>query len=165
MARWQYDVMLVPRAGVIRRCGGIPDEIPGCRTVWREGDAEDESSPDYWEGGPSPGSLEAGIGALLPAAESWCAEARMYGDGDGHRIEIWRCGGGIRFRYDVRDPDPGLLQAVLDLARWHDLLVVSETSGRPVEPSVGAVLADIRTTRAGDLLRTGEPPAEPPPGG
>lgn len=147
MAVWQYDIALVPRSGVIREHGIIPDELPGYRAVWNPQDQVDQAFPNYWEGGIAPESLSGEVEAFLPMTSSWSADAVMYGDAVSHRIEIWRRDS-IKFRFDVRRPDLHLLQYVVDFARRHDLLMVPDSAGHPMEPSFDRIIADIRGSDA-----------------
>jgi hypothetical protein len=146
MAVWQYDIALVPRAGVVRQHGNIPAELPGYRAVWNPESESEQPSPNYWAG-VAPESFSEEIEAILPPCPSWSADALMYGVEDGHTIKIWK-GEEITFRFDVRTPDVDLLRSIVDFARRHDLLLVPDTKGQPFEPSLEAIIEDLRSSDA-----------------
>lgn len=147
MAIWQYDITLVPRAAVLRQHGTIPSELPGYRAVWNPEDVMNESYPNYWRGFMPPESFSAEIESLLSPSQSWSQDALMYGTEDGNTIKIWR-GADITVRLDVRSPDLELLRAIIEFADKHNLLLVSDTRGQPLEPSFESVIEDIRSSSA-----------------
>ncbi len=147
MAVWQYDVALVPRAGVIRHHGMIPSELPGYRAIWHPEPESERESPDYWAEGERPEALAEEIGAILPPCRSWSDHALMFGDEEGHKLELWK-GESVTFRFDLRKPDLVLLRAVVAFAQAHDLLWVSDTFGRPTSPEFQEVIRDIQASDA-----------------
>lgn len=147
MAVWQYDVALVPRAGVIRHHGMIPDELPGFRAVWHPEQEPEREWPNYWADGESPEALAEEISAVLRPCRSWSDNALMFGEEEGHKLELWR-GESMTFRFDLRKPDLELLRAVVALAQAHDLLWVSDTLGRPTAPELQHVIKDIQASDA-----------------
>ena len=93
-----------------------------------------------------PPELFAGeIEAFLPSCQSWSDDALMFGVEDSHTIQIWKREG-ITFRFDLRKPDMGLLRSIVDFARLHELLMVPDTRGQRMEPSLDDIIADIRTS-------------------
>ena len=147
MAVWQYDVALVPKAGIIRHHGSVPDELPGHRAVWNPQDTMDEASPNYWQGAEPPERLAQEIEHILPPIPSWSGKALMFGNGQGHRMEIWLADE-IRFRFDLRHFDLDLLRSVVRFARTHGLLWVSDTHGCPIPPELERVIQDIQVSDA-----------------
>jgi hypothetical protein len=147
VAVWQYDVALVPRAGVIRLHGQIPDELPGFRAVWNPEEELERESPTYWAEGEGPEALADEIGASLHPCPSWSDHALMFGDEKGHKLELWK-GESVIFRFDLRKPDMELLRAVVRFAQAHDLLWVSDTFGRPTLPELQPIIRDIQASDA-----------------
>lgn len=147
MAVWQYDVSLLPRGGVIRHHGKVPDELPGYRAVWCPEEGLEEVYPNYWTGIEPPESLVRDLACLMPALRSWSEDAVMFGKEDGNKMEVW-LGESLKFRFDMRNPDFKLLRAVVTFAQCHDLLWVSDTFGRPLLPDFEPVFQDLMTSDA-----------------
>ena len=125
----------------------MPQELPEYRAVWNPEDDLDSKPVNYWEGLPLPETLSSEVENLLPSTRSWSSAALMYGVEDGNRIEIWK-GESIRLRFDLRTPNITLLRAVVALAQENDLIVVSDTQGKPMQADLHVILEDIRHSDA-----------------
>jgi hypothetical protein len=146
MAVWHYKGSLVPRAGILRHHGLIPEELPGYRGVWNPEEEPDTPDLNYWVTG-SPQDLELEIEAMLPLFPSWSSNARMYGENSTDRLIVW-LGDGLSFRFDLRQPNLDLLRRVAEMAKRHDLLWVSENLGRPIDSEFKLLLEDIMQSNA-----------------
>ena len=140
MAIWQYKGSLVPRAGILKLHGHIPEALPGCRGLWEPELKADEVYPNYWKA-ESPKVFASELATLLPSGTHWSDRALLFGDMRGDRVEIWD--EDLQFRFDLRTPNLELLPAMIDFAIRHDVLWVSENMGRPIAPTFAEVLTDV----------------------
>jgi hypothetical protein len=146
MAVWQYKGALVPRAGIIKLHGHIPEELPGYRGLWKAEFETDDVYPNYWQGEGAE-RFAGELASMLPAGTHWSDRALLFGDLEGNRVEIWQ-GDELAFRFDLREPNLELLRAMIDFANRHDLLWVSEQTGRPMAPTFAEVLTDVQKSDA-----------------
>ena len=147
MSPSHYKFSLVPRAGILREHGCVPDELADYQA--RIGSEEDIYHPHstYWINSPPPETLASEVGAILEPGPSSSEDALMYGSSGGTQIQIWKQRE-IYVKFDLEGPDFGLLLPLLAFAARHDLLVVSTLLGQPLEPSYEPIVQDIRTTVA-----------------
>lgn len=136
----------MPRAGIMKVHGHIPEELSGYRGLWNPACEAEEVYPNYWqEEGPERFAGE--VGSMLPAGTHWSDSALLFGDMEGNRAEIWQ-GDEFEFRFDLREPNLELIRIVVDFANRHDLLWVSERRGRPMAPTLTEVLTDVQKSDA-----------------
>jgi hypothetical protein len=130
MAIWQFDLHLVPRADAARN-----PVLPGS-----------ELKNEAWADATLPMNYQAQLDAIAPRTKSWSPKVEMWGVEDGSRITVWWIDGRISsvwVRLDARDPSPAFAEAVLDLARRWDCVLLAK-GGELVEPEMeklGPVLA------------------------
>lgn len=67
MALWQYDIKLLPAAGVLRRYQAIALVIS----------KTDFDAERWWKNTPIPENLEAEFSKILPPAQSWSGELKL----------------------------------------------------------------------------------------
>ena len=149
MAVWQFDVFFVSRSLVLKRFGEIPTRI-----------TEFESSDNEVEVTESSESLLAidvtsevvvdAVSSLLPPMGSWSVDARMFGDSEGNKVELWEdlflC------RIDLRNLDRQFVSEILKLARSLDCVLVCKDNGRVLLPDDATLVAEISASRAQEFL-------------
>lgn len=93
----------------------------------------------------NPESLEA-IMRLLPPAKSWSPEARMFGEAEGDRIEVWN--DDINCAFDLRTFSKDLLVAIVQVAARAQCKLVLHGTGEVIEPDLQVVLNKILASDA-----------------
>jgi hypothetical protein len=135
VATWQFDFHLVPRTNIERRFDGVPVTLS----------KEDYDQTNWWNGTDLLHEFEVSLSALLPKGHSWDPQQATWGAEDGDRFDVLREGHQIAEVYgrlDVRNLSLAFLNRVVELARRHELLVVTE--GRHLlRPSVKEFLRAI----------------------
>src|SRR4026209_2688999 len=104
MAIWEFQVSLVPKAGIERIHGSVPSSLPDYQAADPEALPDEATDfPNYWESLDPRPTLDSTISAVLASLESWTPEAQMYGVDNGNRVEVWS--DDVNFRMDLRNPD------------------------------------------------------------
>lgn len=120
MAVWQFKLSLVPTQGIIAEHGSLVATLPEYgSTPGRESlqGIEEVEFVNYWQkAGLSPAALHK-LTQLLPPMPSWAPEARMFGDEEGDRIEVWE--DDINCMIDLRTFSKDLLEAIVDSVNGH----------------------------------------------
>jgi hypothetical protein len=104
---------------------------------------------EWWAGYGQVGEIEEELSKLLPPARSRDSERNTWGDEDGNRFDVLRDGQGIAeidVRLDVRNLSVPFLNRIVELARRHGLLVVTEDR-QVLQPSLKELLAAIHRSR------------------
>lgn len=108
---------------------------------------------DYTVEAPSsgfPADLEDRLARIAAPMESWSRELRLFGVGDGHRIDLWRTPGSapeVTFRIDLRSDDLRVARALVQLIADIGARIRDE-AGDDVPPEWGAMQASLRRSRA-----------------
>jgi hypothetical protein len=122
MAVWQFDLHLVPRAVAASNPGSPASELKN--TAW----AQATLPTDY----------QVQLDAIAPRTKSWSPKVEMWGVEDGSRITVWWIDGRVSsvwVRLDARDPSPAFAEAVLDLARRWDCVLLAR-GGELMDPEM-----------------------------
>jgi hypothetical protein len=138
MAIWQFDLHLLPEAGILRLYGHIPFAVPN--------DSIDHQS--VWCDLPPPTDIS--FDHMLPHMKSWHPEVTQWGDGDSNRIDVARTAGQIAdilVRIDVRKDALPFVQAITQFSEQNDLLILME-NGHLICPSVNRILRAIHNSPA-----------------
>ena len=140
MASWQYDLHLVPRLMLMKTFGHIPDSL----------EPEVFDSIDWWADNQPPADYQEVASSLLNESASWNINLRVWGEGDGNRLDVFSERGDVRdvfIRVDVRNLDPAFLKQV---ARFADhcrcLLLTADMA--VLEPTVELLRSAIKQSRA-----------------
>lgn len=146
MAVWQFKFNLIPSAGIARVHGGNVAVIEEYRSSpsgpqFREG----ADFPNYWD----PSALRQAalvVSGFSPEIDSWSAEARMFGDAEGDKIEVWN--DEITCFVNMRNFSEPFVQNVLSLARRFDCKLVVHGSGAVIEPEMSELAPHIDVSDA-----------------
>jgi hypothetical protein len=132
---------MLPLQSVLRRYGAMP-------VVVSDSDLDEER---WWSGLPSAASLEVEFSKVLPPAQSWSSNLKLWGTDDRNRIDLWSNDGTavaeIDVRIDVRNISQVFLANVLTIARQKDWLIRTE-EGRVSPPSFSKLLTSIQASSA-----------------
>ena len=147
MAAWQFQFALVPKAGILKVHGHLPETLPEYGMHIPEEQVKDSSEfNNYWENAePSSFPMKALKSVLLPQ-ESWSNDAKMFGSANGNSIEIWS--DDIFCAIDVRNLDISLLRSILEIANNMQCKVALKDRGRLIDPDLATVLTEIRNSPA-----------------
>lgn len=148
MAIWQFDFHLVPRREFERQFGTIPVTIS----------EEYYKEIAWWTEVSLLEELNADFSTLLPKGSSWDSQSTSWGTEDGDRIDVLREDHGIAEvfgRLDTRTLSLPFLNCLVEIARRHDLLIVTE-SRHVLRPSVKELLAAIRRSPSFAFVRDPE---------
>lgn len=140
MATWQYDIHLLPSTYALEHRASI--------IASSESDLIDTSPA--WVSYDRAKSLIDEISRVLPAASSWSSSIRVWGIEDSDRFEIvWSAGNidDVLARIDVRKLSKQFLQSIVDLAKRHDLVLLT-TNKSIIEPDLGVLLEAIKSSDA-----------------
>jgi hypothetical protein len=138
MAIWQFDLHLLPEAGILRLYGQIPIAIPN--------DSIDPES--LWRDLSPPANIS--FDHMLPHMKSWHPEIAQWGHDDSNRIDVARATGqivDILVRIDVRNDALPFVQAIAQFSEQNGLLILME-NGHLIRPSVNQILRAIRNSPA-----------------
>lgn len=149
MAVWHFKFSLVPTSGIVGEHGKLVSTLPEYGSVRSDASVdstEDAQFVNYWEkAGMSPASLER-VMQLLPPTKSWSAEARMFGEAEGNRIEVWE--DDINCALDLRTFSKDLLGAIVQIASSAQCMLVLHGTGEVIEPQLQVVLDKILASDA-----------------
>lgn len=144
MAVWHFKFSLVPTQGIIAEHGSLVTKLPEYgSTPGRETlqEIEDAEYSNYWrKAGLSPAALTR-LTQLLPPMPSWVPDAKMFGEEEGNRIELWE--DDINCMLDLRTFSKELLQAIVETASDAQCKLVLHGSGTVIEPDMQVVLERI----------------------
>ena len=150
MAVWRYKGEFIPRLWLIEQHKDIPLFLDNY-LLTDETVVEEIDAPNYWHNRIIPSDFVERVTAILPQRKSWSENAIMFGDERGNDLAIWSGDGlinSVDFRWDLRQPDLGILNHIIALANHLDAYVISGDRASIVEPNVDLVLADIKKSSA-----------------
>ena len=140
MATWQFDCVLIPRAG-------HPAAARAAAHLLRDG------SERLWNGHPV-ATLMSELEVLGKPQPTWAPDTVMWGHEDSTCLLLAASGDAteeLRLRIDMRHPDDALLRNVLRCCRTLDLLVVTH-EGDVVEPRLEWLMRSAATSPAGRFV-------------
>ena len=147
MATWQFDFHLVPRITVERQYGGVPVTLS----------KDDYDETNWWDGIDPRPNVEGDLSVFLTQGRAWDSQQLTWGTEDGDRVDVSYDGDRIAEVYgriDMRNVSLTFIYAIVELARRHGLLVVTE--GRHVlRPSVKELLR--ATSRSPSFVYVSDP--------
>ncbi|MGO1069544.1 hypothetical protein [Lysobacter sp. CA199] len=144
MAIWQFKFALVPVHGLKRVYGDtrrVLDEYRKPGSLKGDGGGTGDNFPNYWEGLDIDAAVGA-VGGILPRAESWSPEAKMFGQKDGDWIEVWD--DDVVCALDLREFSAEHLQAILAAAVALDCKLVLYGSGEVIDPILDLIMQKIK---------------------
>jgi hypothetical protein len=140
MAVWQFDFHLIPAAAVERYFHSVPLTISD----------EDYARVAWWSGDDRLHRIEEELSMMLPRRHAWDSGTVALGVEDGDRFDVLREGERIveiYGRVDVRTFSLSFVNRVVELARRHDLLMLTEDK-HVLRPSVKELARAIRRSRS-----------------
>jgi len=111
---------------------------------------EEYDRVDWWEGVDLLQPVARELSELLPRGRPWNSEQETWGEEDGDRFDVLRDGPQISEMYgrlDVRRPSLQFLNRIVEIARRHDLLIVTEDR-HVLRPTMKELLAAIHRSRS-----------------
>ncbi|NHZ97927.1 hypothetical protein [Massilia sp. CCM 8734] len=146
MAVWQFGLIVMPVAGIVRIHGQMIDVLPGdADNAFEISFDQAELVPNYWEGIDNT-QLQMLANSLLPRAPSWSDAATMYGDEKTDHIQIWD--DSVHVRLDCRNVNAALLAAVVAAARDAHCCIVLCEGGRILSPVLECVSDALQASAA-----------------
>jgi hypothetical protein len=144
MATWQFDLYLIPRQKLLSLFGEVPSTL----------DDEAFESVRWCKDAPLPANYEEVLSSFLPEGVSWCDEARMWGEEDGNRIELFDVSGDteISVRVDARTRNEQVLNGIIKFARFIDAVLLTEED-KVIEPDVNVVIRELEESNASRFVR------------
>jgi hypothetical protein len=140
MSAWKVSFELVPKAGIIRVHGCVPEHIsvPKAKPHHSLDDLHSITNalPNYWVGVKL---SDDGFLTLLPERKSWSRQAMMFGKPDGDAVEIWQGPTGIerlKVCYNLDDCSLPFVHRSIEAADHEGCLFHSTESGNLLEPSL-----------------------------
>ena len=119
MATWQFSFYLIPASAVERHFSVVPLTIS----------LEEYDRVDWWNGCDLLERIQGDLATFLSRGRSWHSKLDQWGDEDGDRFDVWREGQGVAEtfgRVDVRTLSMPYLNRVIDFARRHQLMLITE---------------------------------------
>jgi hypothetical protein len=141
MAAWQFVLVLVPKTWL---------SVSGNRVdaLFSE---EGWDTNEAWRAHQPQIDFEALFSSLLPAAESWSAEIKIWGDLEHTDVQVSYANGlveSIQIRIDVRENPVPLRTKVFEIANTLDCVLVVLQEKAVIEPNIFALSAAILRSRA-----------------
>lgn len=119
MALWQCDIKLVPRTSV------TGEGSPRAEGAWTDAQLD----PCY---------MDLLVAAGANRSTSWSPRLEVWGDEEGHRLDVFRTDSrisGVLARFDMRRPEPAFVRAVVEIAARSACVGIDEAE-RVLEPTV-----------------------------
>lgn len=147
MAIWQFGISLVPKAGILREHGRIPQELDQYKPRTEDLNFdEDREFLNYWLGIEVSKSVKILIAEKLPKLKSWSSDAEMYGYDHGTKVEVWL--DDINCFVDVRGDGTEFLEFFVSIAKSLDCLIVLKESGKVIDSSYPLLLNELNASVA-----------------
>ena len=121
MAIWQFDAHLLPRTRVVEVFESMPSSISLSEIEREDWFGELQLSPD----------IEQQIKTMLPEIRSWSKDKRIWGEEDGHRIDILYGDDkvvSILVRISAQDQPIQFISKLANLCAEFDLVLVTEAN-------------------------------------
>lgn len=130
MAIWQFKFFIIPKKNLLKEHEEIPNYLEEYKPRhYTDEYCEDQEFINYWNGVDMPDNE-----FNLIQIESWDDEAKMYGEKDGNKIEIWK-DEFICF-IDARKPNFKLLNSLIIIAKSLKCMIVLGESGKLIKPDI-----------------------------
>lgn len=135
MAAWQFDFYLIPKINVLKIFNELPEVLDDYLPYDGKRELKEISEyPNYWNGYEINEEIHDFFSLQLDAIESWDDEAKMYGESNGNKVEVWE--DDILCRIDAREVNMKLLYRILEFAKAKSWVVVLKENGKVLEPNI-----------------------------
>jgi hypothetical protein len=156
MAIWHFKFNLIPTEGLKRVLGDpdaavVPEFVPnpeGPRCLEPE---ELEALPNYWSDPAQLRQIAMVVSSFMPEMTSWSREARMFGNDEDERVEVWE--DDVHCRINMRNVDLVVLEKVLSLARKFDCKLVIGGTGAVAAADIASLTPHIESSNAYKFCR------------
>jgi hypothetical protein len=91
------------------------------------------------------------VSSFLPEMKSWSKEARMFGDDEDERIEVWE--DDVHCRINMRDVDLDVLEKILSVARRFDCKLAIHGTGAVSAADIASLAPHVETSNAFKFCR------------
>jgi hypothetical protein len=149
MAVWEFKFTLYPQEQLIAEFGCIPEVIlddaapMGHEPVYLGDDHE--RPPGRWKGRDMDAiCIEAA--KLLPESVHWADGARLFRQGDNHRIEVWE--DDVDARIDCRIVEIAFLEALIETIKRLDAVICLSENGTIIMNDVPSIVSAIKASWA-----------------
>lgn len=151
MAVWHFKFSLIPTEGLLRVFGNadvsvVPEFVSHIDEPRYLEPEELERLPSYWDGPATLRQCAMAVSGFLPEMKSWSDAARMFGNEEDERIEVWD--DGVKCRINMRDVDLELLDKILHLAKRFECKLVIHNTGAVVAPDLASLAPHIESSNA-----------------
>lgn len=147
MAIWQFKFSLVPASGIRRIHGSDVGVLREYQVTERSAKpTEIAEMTNYWDGSGSLRQLALAFSGILPEIKSWSDEARMFGDDESNKIEVWD--DDVNCYIDARIFSDDLMNWIIKLARKFECKLVIHGSGLIIDPDFGILIDQIKDSTA-----------------
>jgi hypothetical protein len=142
MAVWQFAFSLVPTSAVkdVLSLAQYQKSPDGPKVL------EESEIETLWNDSGQLRDIAEAASCILPEVKHWSAQARMFGDEESNRIEVWN--DDIYCRADLRTDPTVFLHAVLDLSVRFKCKIVIDGPGIVIEPSIAAMKSQMQKSIA-----------------
>lgn len=142
MAVWQFKFSLIPPESLTLVYGTCPTVLDEYRASPKGPQFRDRAEfTNYWGNGSTLRQMTLVISGFLAEIESWSSEARMFGDPDGNKIEVWA--DEITCFVDMRHFSGAFVRHVLALAQQFRVKLLVHGSGAIIAPTMSALTPEI----------------------
>lgn len=147
MAVWQFKFSLVPTAGV-QRIHGADAVVLQAYQISPDGPKflDEEENLNYWADLADLQEIALASSEILPEMESWSGDARMFGNKESNKIEVWN--DRVNCFIDMRFFSEEFLLRVVDMAKKFDCKFVISGSGVVIYPDLFKVIDQIKLSNA-----------------
>lgn len=151
MAVWQFKFTLIPAGRIVEVHGKVPDLLLQFAAVVPDASFDDEMVwPNYWEG-VDKSAIHALAKSVLPVADSWSAEATMYGNSKTDDIQVWD--DSVDVRLDCSNLNIRLLESIVAIADDCGYCIVLCEGGRVIAPIVEQVTEALKASSASRFVK------------
>lgn len=147
MAVWQFKFSLVPVDGMRRVHEGDVAILQAHQTT-PDGPKviDDTDIVNYWDSPMTLQQVALDVSRILPEMKSWSQDARMFGQGDSNKIEVWD--DDVACFVDMRYFSEEFLRKVIDIANKFKCKLSIHGSGVVIEPDMATIINQIVDSNA-----------------
>jgi len=159
MAAWHFKFGLIPADGLKRVFGKadvaiIPEYVShpdGPRYLEPE---ELEGLPNYWSDPTKLRQIAMGLSSFMPEMKSWSEKARMFGNDEDERVEVWD--NHVNCRINMGKVNFELLDKLLALAQRFDCKLVIDGTGALASADMASLTPHVEASTAYKFCRDPE---------
>ena len=151
MAVWHFKFGLIPNSGLRRVLGRTDDVVVPEHVSHPDGPRylepdELAALPNYWDDPSMLRQVAMVVSSFMPEMKSWSEKARMFGDDEDDRVEVWE--DDVSCRIHLGHVDFELLEQILGLARRFDCKLVIHGTGAVTNPDLESLRPHVEASNA-----------------